>query len=228
MSRFDHPLAGVVAYLAAAISAGTARALEPGAGWPRGRGLLLAHETGLELGSPAAGSLSIVAWTTGPLPAARGATLVGPDLPELAGSTALGRVAVARVRGDRADDLSLYLDLQEALASTALEGVAVRARPSSQSTWYRFGREALGRGLALAHLGAAVVADLEAVEGVEEAAVLFVTAGRSALAPLEEPAREAGRVLAAFIKSREEVATECDECEYADVCEERQAPGSEG
>lgn len=222
MERLDGPFALATRHLAGALDRGDARPLDVAAlsGWPLRRELILAHETGLELGSPATGSLALVAWSSSPLPVLAGAYLIGPDLAESQGSAPFGRVALLQVQEGLRDEYALYLDVQDALAGTALAGVSVRARPSSQSVWYRFGQAALDDGLSLAHLGSALRRDLEAVDGVEAATILFVAGSREALLPLEGAAHDAARLLAALVKSSEEEVAECDKCDYSDICDE--------
>jgi len=225
--RFDVQVAAVQAHLARGLAAGRVRALAlpENAGWPTGRSFVLARDTALDLGSPAAGSVGTLIWAPPPLerdPADR-VYLEGPDVAELitrgADPLPFGQIIV--VRGELPDDYEGYLNLKEALYALAPEGVAVRSMPSQSHLWCRLHRDAVARGFGLAQLGAGIIAGLRRLDFVEQVEVLFHTAGREGLAPLRDIAASAERVVGALIKRHEEEHAECDDCEYRDLCDER-------
>jgi len=198
---------------------------DPGpTGWPRGSSLVLQGDTAVELGEPTAGSLSVLLWSrddTVELP--RGITRLGPDLGEMAGTRApLGRVV--RITGEFEDDYETYLALQDAVHAVVLKGVSVRSRPSSGQLWMRVSADASGGGLTLDHIGAALIADLEAVPGVRSAAVLWVCGDPAAVQRLGALADEAARLLGALVKRRTEDVMDCGSCEYNDICDEGATP----
>ena len=85
MGRLDRQVGTVAGLLGEQVTAGVARRLDLDEASGRfdgeGPSLVLADEAGLELGSPAAGSLALLAWTEGDLcPLALGVYLAGPDL----------------------------------------------------------------------------------------------------------------------------------------------------
>jgi hypothetical protein len=212
--------------------------------WPRGRRLVLAADAALDLGTPAAGSRAFVLWSpaAASAPAAHRVAWRGPDLGELVaqGHAEVGLGLVIHVRvaepepapapdADADADASpgrveyeRYLDLQDALYSLTLDGITLRSMPSQQHLWLRLHRDAVARGVSLAHLGAAVVAALAPVEGFAQVDVLLVTAGPAARAELTPVAEAVQRRVAALVKRHEERLAECDECDYADVCDERE------
>lgn len=236
MGRFDHQVAALEAYLAQGIDHGLRELDPPGTPrWPRRRSLVLARDTALDLGSPAVGSVGFLLWAS-PIdsaPATDRVFLEGPDVASLAalGPAALGPAAlgpdsvpfgqVIVVRGDFAADYDCYLELKQGLYDLTLEGVSVRSMPSQSHLWCRIHRDAVDRGFDFAHLGAGLIAGLQRLAFVDQVDVLFHTAGREALAPLANIAAAAARVVGALIKRHEEEHAECDECEYRDICDER-------
>jgi len=198
-------------------------ALPPAVGaldWPRGSSLVLQQDTAVELGRPTGGSLSLLLWcddSAGELP--RGVWRLGPELGDLRReSVPLARVV--RVAASFDDDYLAYLALQAALHGVALDGVSVRSRPSSGQLWMRVSDRAADAGLTLDHLGAAIVRDIEAIEGVRSTAVLWICADAQAIALLEAPAAAAARLLGALVKRRTEDVADCGVCEFNDICEE--------
>jgi hypothetical protein len=220
MGSLDRQARHLLAQLQALEGRGLATRILPDRSWPAARSLVLADQVAVELGNPAAGSLSAALWTRAPLPSAGALYRIGPDVAQSrARSLRFGQLAI--VSGAFDDEYELVLDLQDALCGVALDGVTLRTRPSSQGVWYRASREAVARGLSLAHLGGALLDGLEAVAGVEAAAVLLVVDDGAPWPEwLADLAREAGRVAAALVKRREERERECDVCDLADVCEE--------
>lgn len=237
MARFDPQLAALETYLAEGTDQRLVRKLDlPGPPpWPRRRSMVLARDTALDLGSPAAGSVGFLLWASlaEDLPDTDRVFLEGPDVADLAapGSATPGPAAagpdpvpfgqVIVVRGDFAADYDCYLELKQAQYSLALDGVSVRSMPSQSHLWCRIHKDAVDRGFGFAHLGAGLIAGLRHLTFVDQVDVVFHTAGREALAPLAAIAADAARVVGALIKRHEEEHAECDECEYADICEER-------
>jgi hypothetical protein len=221
--------------------------------WPRGRRIVLRADAALDLGTPAAGSLSFLMWSPAagegpapdPAPARHRVAWRGPDISALVDrgdpAVGLGLVIHARVSDGRPAPVTpppspisapepsaarreyeRYLDLKDALYSLELDGVTLRSMPSQQHLWLRLHRDAAAGGFSVAHLGAAVVEALAPVAGVAEVDVMLVTADREALAALQPVADGVQRRVAALVKRHEEELAECDECEYADVCDERE------
>lgn len=220
MASLNRQTRRLVEQLAALEARGAATKLVPDRTWPAARSLVLADQVAVELGNPATGSLAAALWTGAPLPWAGAVYRIGPDVALARGaSLRFGQLAV--VAGAFEDEYALALELQDALCDVALEGVTLRARPSSQGVWYRVSREAAAAGFSLAHLGGALLDGLESIAGVEAAAVLF-SIGDDAPWPawLTELVRDAGRVAAAIVKRHEEHERECDTCDLADVCGE--------
>ncbi len=202
--------------------------LAAGQGWPSRRGLVLGADAALDLGSPAVGSLAFLLWSAGAESRTpRRAWRLGPDVPDLAAaSREAGLGLVIHVRGepaqDSAEEYTRYIDLRQALYSITPDGVTLRSMPSQQHLWLRIHRDAVARGFTLAHLGATLSDALLGLPFAREVGLLFVTAGPEALAPLRPLAQDVHRRVGALVKRHEEERAECDECEYQDICDEKE------
>jgi CO dehydrogenase/acetyl-CoA synthase beta subunit len=184
------------------------------------RSLVLADQVAVELGNPSAGSLSATLWTRERILAGSAVYRFGPDLDGL-GATSARFGQIALVTGALDDDVDQLLDLQDALCELDLEGVTLRARPSSADVWYRVSRQAMSRGFSLRHLGGALLRSLETLDGFEAAALLFLVEGAEPWpARLETLARDASLVARSLFKRSTEHEAECETCEFSEVCED--------
>ena len=227
--RFDAPVVALAQLLRRWRAEQAVRTLErPERPWPRGRRLVLGADAALDLGSPAGGSRAFLLWAPGGS-GERWAQedellLVGPDVPELVAAgkreTSLGLVILARGAFD--DEYDGYLDLKEALYGLELEGLTQRSMPSQGHLWLRLHHESAGDGFSLKHLGGALLEDLGEVAAVRQVTILFVVGDEERLAALAPVADDAKRRVAALIKRHEEQDAECDECEYQDICDEKE------
>ena len=226
--RFAEPVASLARLLEAWKAQGALRTL-PAAPqpWPRGRRLVLGADAALDLGTPAAGSRAFLLWAgQGGSPHSTDGDLliVGPDVPELlaAGAREVGLGLVLLARGDLCDEYADYLDLKEALYGLQLDGLTLRSMPSHGHLWLRLHREAAAEGFSFGHLGRALVEALGAVEAVDRLTVLFVVGDEARLAALGPVADDVKRRVAALIKRHEEADAACDDCEYQDICDEKE------
>ena len=219
MGLFDDQIEEVRRLAGEWSSEGKARALggvtEP---WPRGPGLVLEEDTAFELGNPAVASLSLLMWSDGGGVEDGRVTVVGPDVPELRErSVPFAQVLV--VGGSFTDEYESYRDIRDAVYDTHLVGFSVRTMPSRQTIWCRVSRDAVARGFSLGHLGAALLASLKGVEGVERAEAVFVTSSAADVKRLAGAAAGAQRIVDAMMKMYGERNFDCSTCEYKDVCE---------
>jgi len=203
--------------------------LAAGPGWPSRRGLVLGADAALDLGSPAVGSLAFLLWSAAESGTRRRAWRLGPDVSDLAAASREASLGlVIHVRGepprDSAEEYARYIDLRQALYSITPDGVTLRSMPSQQHLWLRIHRDAVARGFTLAHLGATLSDALLGLPFAREVDLLFVTAGPEALAPLRPLGRDVHRRVGALVKRHEEERAECAECEYQDICDEKEHP----
>ena len=222
-ARFAEPADALTRLLRTWKSDGAAQSLTPPVpAWPEGRRLVLGADTALDLGNPTSGSRAFLLWDATENPG--DVHLVGADVPALLerGDREVSLGLVIRVQADFDEEYDAYLDLKEALYGVALDGLTLRSMPSQSHLWLRLHRDAAEGGFSLAHLGAALVDTLGAVEGVSAVQVVFVTDDAVRLAALAPLADDVQRRVAALVKRHEEVDAECDECEYQDICDEKE------
>jgi len=189
-------------------------------------GLILRSDTFLELGSPEAGSCSLLLATdTTRLVHDGRVTLVGPEVGESAGgSLPFGQVLMLRGAGLGEKDLD---ELQRLLVVAGqIEGYMVRSAPGN--VWSRVSQEAAAKGFSFATLGRAlralVMSGSPAVEAVE---VLFVTSGKADLVPLEAAAQQVRKIAREGTRERWKVkgydidcANDCSACGDKPVCDD--------
>ena len=225
--RFAEPVAALDALLRQWRAEGAVRTLpSPAKPWPRGRRLVLGADAALDLGTPAAGSRSFLMWSAEAQTGGDGdmMLLVGKNVPELvaAGVREVGLGLVLLAYGDFDEEYADYLDLKEALYGLQLEGLTLRSMPSHGHLWLRLHREAAARGFSFGHLGAGLLEALGAVEAVRQLTILFVVGDTARLAALAPVADDGKRRVAALIKRHEQEDAECQECEYQDICDEKE------
>jgi hypothetical protein len=226
--RFAEPVASLEALLRQWRDEGAARALAPAAPpWSRGRRLVLGADAALDLGTPAARSRAFLLWKesagTEP-PEDHELLLVGPDVSELVTaevcSAAFGLLILAR--GAFEDEYDDYLDLKEALYGLQLQGLTLRSAPSQGLLRLRLHRDAVAEGFSFEHLGGALLEALSEVEATWRFTILFVVGDDTRLDALAPVADAVKRRVAALVKRNEEADAECDECEYQDICDEKE------
>lgn len=193
--------------------------------WPSGGAgnLVLAADTGVELGSPREESVSFALWSESDHAVRDGGiTLIGPDLGE-AGCRDLPYGKVVMVSGagfDGENDYDRYRELERARYDVDLEGYMIRAASLYQKEWVRISREALKKGLSFRVLGGALIGRLRKIEFVRNAEVLFVTSSAEDVRKLKAFAGKAAVLVGAMSKIFEETQMDCDACEYQPVCDE--------
>lgn len=193
--------------------------------WPEGRrgGIVLEHETAVELGHPRDESVAFLVWTEDMSRVADGrVTLVGRDLGEAAvRSLPFGKAVVLGVTGFTEDNCHVRQRRMERLRyEVLLAGYMMRAASQRGREWSRVSRAAVAGGLTLPRLGAALLAAYHGLPYVEAAEIVLVTSSAEdvrALAPLYERAE---RIFGAMNRIARERFHECSACEYTDVCNE--------
>ena len=187
--------------------------------WPKGDALVLAEDTGCELGNPAIGSVFALVWSES-LKIGKGRTWrIGPDIPELTGqSVPLCMFVLMRVSA-AGHEYECYARARDAIAETRLAGLMARMLPARRNVWCRVSRAASKKGFSFGHWGGAILKRLAALDFVSGADVLFVADNVKGLAELAEVSDEAGRVVGALCKMSEEMNLECSGCEFAAVCD---------
>ena len=191
--------------------------------WPPShrRSLVLAADTGGELGHPQDASTSFLLCTNRPetVPDRR-ITVVGPDLPEMAGRrSSFGRIVVAAGRGfNQANCLDRCREMNLLKYDMDLSGYMLRAVSGHQREWSRVCREALEKGFSFEVLGGAAMEQLAALAYVEAAEIIFITQSRQAVMEAKMIGDETMKIIGAMHKMTEELDFDCQNCDYSEVC----------
>lgn len=162
-------------------------------------GIILRSDMFAELGNPAEGSTGFILWTEDPALIRDGhVTVIGPDIPELEGSSRpFAQVMMLGGKG-------LNTELQEKIEeyqhiSDHLEGYMVRS--SSQSVWGRVSRDAVAKGFTLETLSKALMITMKSnVPEVDAMEIVFVTSSKEDLKQLSEIALKVDDARKAIIK----------------------------
>jgi len=184
--------------------------------WPRGDGVILSDEVGLELGKKDRTSLWMILWSNGGISNGR-ITLVGSDLSEACGEIPFAEVVL--VDGDFRDHYEAYRELRDKIFSVRLNGYSTRVLPSRKAIWCRVSKGAQEKGISFAHIGAALIEEIRKLPDVRGAEVLFVSSSVDDVRSLEEVASGAQSVVDALLKMYEEETFDCESCDYREVCE---------
>ena len=193
--------------------------------WPQGgdRNLVLGSDVGIELGHPRDESLSFVLWSENSGDVKNGlVSLAGPDLGESGlKSLPFGKVVLLGGSGFNEENSCVrHRALESIRFDVDLNGYMLRAASVYQREWIRISREALRDGFSLAILGRALSEKFRQKDYIDAVEILFVTAGRQDVLSLKPVAAEVGRIAGAMGKMTEEMALDCEDCEYVDVCNE--------
>lgn len=219
MAIFDEQIRKTREFLKGKASTQAARELskdevEP---WPEGSTLILEEDTALELGNPSIGSLSLVMWTNEEPIEKNKISILGEDIQSI-DRKSVPFAQIILVRGQFKENYDAYRSLMDAMYDTQLTGFMTRTMPSRQTIWCRVNRQAVQEGFSLAHLGEALIENLEQAPHVKEVEVIFATLKKEDTLVLQDIAREAEKVVGAMLKLNEQIAHECESCEFWDVC----------
>ncbi len=227
MGLFDIPYREMTDFLARRQAEGRADIHgHPGPGrWPvaENRNLVLGRDTAVELGHPKDLSTSFLLWRSDPADISHGRiTVVGPDLPRLAGRRApFAKVAMVAVQdADGADCHRRYLEMEQTRYGLHLEGYMMRGVSQYQREWSRVSREAIEGGFSFRTLGGALIDRLSELAYVRAAELVFVTSGRQDVMEVMAVAQRVMGIVGAMNQMAAHDSFDCDACAYADVCAE--------
>jgi CO dehydrogenase/acetyl-CoA synthase complex beta subunit len=219
MGLFDEIRGDLDSWLEAQGHKGAVRSHDHAAStWPLERSVVLKAETGLELGNPLQGSLSLLIWNEDRRDSSDKVIIIGPELEESqTPSMPLARLIL--VDGDFKDEYDTYRDLMAAIYEVALRGITSRSLPSRHEIWLRISKDALEQGLSLRSIGNALIEGLKKLQSVKAVRVIFLT-GKEAILELSSIAEKANMILDALVKMYDEMNFDCESCEYIEVCDE--------
>lgn len=187
------------------------------------RDVVLGRDTAVELGSPGQNSVSMLLWTEEQAAVADNRIRVsGPRLRDCIGqSIPFGKIVFLAGSGfDESNSYERYRELAAVRYDLDLKGYMIRAASQYQKEWSRVSHWAMERDFSFQILGGALIEAYKAFDYIHGAEVVFVTSNTTDVAALLPIAQGAGRVVSAMNKMLEEMACDCDDCEYTDVCDE--------
>ncbi len=193
--------------------------------WPSGAGrnVVLSDDMAVELGSPQTASTSVLLWTENPGRVRDGRiTLIGPDIGTSADrSLPFGKVVLVCVSGFNEDNIyERYKEMEAVRYAMDLKGYMMRAASQYQREWSRISREALQNGFSFTVLGGALRNGYLKKDYIHAVEFLFVTSDIADVNELGDITRKVSRTINAMDKMFSEMKSDCDECEYNDVCDE--------
>ncbi|MCU0577596.1 MAG: hypothetical protein MUD15_12365 [Desulfobacterota bacterium] len=191
--------------------------------WPGGghRSVVMREDLGCELGSPEMESVSCILWTGKQNLVKNGCiTLVGPDFTEAAGhGLPFGKIVLAGVDGfDEENTYDRHRDLDLLRYDLDLKGFMIRAVSQHQKEWCRISADALRSGFSAQTLASSLMALFRAKDYVQSMEVILITSSPGDVRALREIVAPAARIIAAMDKMAIELETDCETCDYQDVC----------
>ena len=129
-----------------------------GCSWPVGgkKNIVLAQDTGIELGNPRQESLSLILWADEHAHIHDGRiTVIGPDLPDAKGrSLPFAKIVMVAVHGfDEENTCDRWQEMDLLRFDIDLAGYMMRAVSQYQREWSRVSSDALEKGYFLLHPG---------------------------------------------------------------------------
>lgn len=225
MGLFDEPYGAILEFLAQKREEGivTEQAHGKRTLWPqsRERNLVMGQDTAVELGNPENASTAFLIWVNEPDRLTNGRiTVVGPDLPQLAGrQVSFGKIVL--VAGDDFDadnSYDRYREMELLRYDIRLKGYMMRGVSQYLREWSRVSREAIGNGFSFAVLGGAIIDRFLELAYVKSVEVIFITAGKPEVLALQPVAESVMKRIWAMNKMAEQLSLDCDTCPYTEVC----------
>ena len=193
--------------------------------WPSGeRGnIVLASDTGVELGNPEKESSSFIVWTgnTGQIKNNR-VNLIGPDISESEGeSLPFGKVVILGVKNmDENNCYERHRQIDTARYNLNLKGYMMRAVSQYMREWSRISREALANDFSFTTLAGALSSIYSSMEFIESAEYIFITSSAYDVRFISEKGSRVQRLISAMNKMATEMTFDCGSCDYTDICSE--------
>jgi len=197
--------------------------------WPAGGGrqVILGIDTGIELGSPSAGSMSFMLWTeeSGMVRDGR-ISIAGPDVQDKGArgqSLPLGKLVLVEVEGmDAHNLLQRQREMEHTRYAIHLEGYSVRAASSMFREWVRVHRDAVDRGFHLSIMGSALRAHLLKLDYVKGVELVLVTSP-DIMGQLQPAAQRLRAIYDAIYEIENYPLHDCNNCSNEEICNEIEA-----
>jgi len=192
----------------------------PGAG---SRDIILMPDLAVEFGSPETASVSFGVWTgDDALVNDEQITLVGPDVTETSKiQNPLGKIVITGVQGfNETNAFQRNREIYLKKFDLSLKGHMLRSASHYMAEWHRLSQEAVTNGFSLGHLGSALIREYKALSYVTSVEVIFVTSSDEDVTELYDLGKRSTRIIQAMSKMVNEMAVDCAECEYQDLCQD--------
>jgi CO dehydrogenase/acetyl-CoA synthase beta subunit len=193
--------------------------------WPAAgdRNLVLQSDTAIELGNPADEAVALSLWTEAPGKVKDNRiTLVGPDITASAASRLVfGKIILIEgggFEGDNAYDRYREMDLVR--FDLSLKGYMMRAASQKMREWSRISKDAVDSGFSFSVLGSALIAEFKKIDYIKSVEVIFITSTAEDVAALRPMSEQVWKINSAMTKMVEEMASDCSDCEFEEVCDE--------
>jgi CO dehydrogenase/acetyl-CoA synthase beta subunit len=189
-------------------------------------GIILRSDTFAELGSPLAGSCSLVLWTDRPSPVRAGRiTLAGPDIPESPGSS-LPFGQILFVHGEGLTEKHHERLLQTQYVADQIEGYMIKSAPDR--VWSRVSRNAAEKGFDFQTLGKALMVLFRSEEPlIETMEIFFLTSAKEDVQGLEPIVAQVKKISREIVKETWklkgvdiECRMDCNSCGDKVVCDD--------
>ena len=227
MNIFDDIIAQINGYRDAKRTPGGYRAFPtenypawPGAG---NRDIILMPDLAVEFGSPGTASVSFGVWTgDDALVNDEQITLIGPDVAETSKKqNPLGKIVITGVQGfDETNAFQRNREIYLKKFDLALKGHMLRSASHYMAEWHRLSQTAVTDGFSFGHLGSALIREYKTLAYVTSVEVIFVTSSDEDVTELYDLGKRSTRIIQAMSKMVNEMAVNCADCEYQDLCQD--------
>lgn len=226
MNLFDETIKELRVFLREKNTSGELREFETSEHlWPSGeRGnIVLASDTGVELGNPRSESASFMIWTGNKDDVKDGkVNLIGPDIHESKGnSLPFGKTVILGVNGmDENNCYERHREIDIVRYNLNLKGYMMRAVSQYMREWSRVSNEAVEKGFSFSTLAGALSSIYKSINFVDSVEYLFVTSSSEDVQFIADKGAGVERLIAAMNKMATEMSFDCGSCDYTDICSE--------
>jgi CO dehydrogenase/acetyl-CoA synthase beta subunit len=192
--------------------------------WPESRtgDIVVGNDIAVELGAPDQPSVSFLIWTDSKNIRDGQLSLVGPDLLACHGkSLPFGKILIIGAEGfNEENSYHRYREVELLRYEIKLKGYMMRAASQYQREWCRISREAIKNNFSFTILGNALLEKVKKKDYVNGAEVIFITSCAEDVKKIKEISRKVVHIIEAMNKMINEMALDCEACEYQEVCSE--------
>ncbi len=193
--------------------------------WPPAgnQNLVLQSDTAIELGNPADESVSLSLWTEMPgVVNDNRITLVGPDIAESDSQRLpFGKIVLIEAMGFNEENAyERYREIDLVRFDVSLKGYMMRAASQYMREWSRISQESVDNGFSFSILGSTLISELKKRDYIKSVEVIFITSANDDVALLKPMAARVDQINKAMSKMVEEMSTDCENCEYEEICDE--------